>query len=520
MMLTAAKYLVGFALIFAGLVAAARILFPLPAPPQEPASTALPPAADNPLLAAIAPMAKENPDKTGIYPLISGLDAFVARMLLTEQARSSIDVQYYIWHDDLTGTVLLDALKAAAMRGVRVRLLLDDNGIDALDAELAALDRLPNMEVRLFNPFVLRRPKVLNYAFDFFRLNHRMHNKSFTVDMTASVIGGRNVGDEYFGTGPNGTFLDLDVLAVGEVVPKISADFDLYWSSPAAYPIASIVGEDGGDGLEKLAASVARVTATEQFEDYRKEIEGSGLVRRLLDRSLRLEWTDVQLVSDDPAKVLRKARRRDLMLSRLNDLLETPTQSLDLVSAYFVPGKIGMRKLTELEKKNVRVRILTNGFEATDVALVHSGYAKYRRKLLDFGVDLFELKARAAPQMGREELGVVGSSGSSLHAKTFSIDGRHVFVGSFNFDPRSALLNTEMGLMIDSPTLARGINDLFDTGLPGISYRTTLTGDGRIAWTDIGEDGEPQVHDVEPGTTFLSRLLVRVTGWLPVEWML
>lgn len=510
--------LLGLVVIATGLIVAARLIFTLPPNGQRTVSTAMAPSLGAPLSAAVTDLSQAHPEQTGVYALINGIDAFAARMLLVGQAKASIDVQYYIWHDDLTGTLLLNALKEAAARGVRVRLLLDDNGVSGLDDELAALDKLENFEVRLFNPFVIRRFKLLNYAFDFFRLNHRMHNKSFTVDNAASVIGGRNVGDEYFGTGPNSTFLDLDVLAIGAVVPQVSADFDRYWASTAAYPVAAIVGDASG-GLAALDATYQRVAKTDQFSQYRAALEASALVTRLLDRTLRLEWTDVTLVSDDPDKVLGKARREDLMISRLTSLIGSPTKTLDIVSAYFVPGRIGMRQLTALERSGVKVRIMTNSFEATDVAVVHSGYAKYREELLKSGLEIYELKARGAPGMGRSELGLVGSSGSSLHAKTFSIDGRQVFVGSFNFDPRSALLNTEMGLMIDSEMLARGVTDLFDSGLAGICYRPELE-NGAMTWSDIGEDGKPQVHDVEPGTTVFSRALVTVAGWLPVEWLL
>lgn len=513
------KWAAGLLILAIVAVLAARFVFALPPAERRAAASTPEPSAGNPLLAAVSPIAAAHAGKTGVHALLSGTNAFAARMLLARQAQTSIDAQYYIWHDDLTGTALLDTLRQAAERGVKVRLLVDDNGIDALDAELAALDALATMEVRLFNPFMLRAVKPLNYAFDFFRLNHRMHNKSFTVDGIASVIGGRNVGDEYFGTGPNASFLDLDVLAVGAVVPEITSDFDLYWNSAVSYPIARIV-EDPGDGLARLAAAVSRFDRTEQAGQYRTAVETSSLVRRLLDGSLRLEWTDVRLVSDDPAKAQRKVRKENLLISQLTRLVGTPAKSVDLVSAYFVPGKLGVRQLVALKASGVRVRIMTNAFEATDVALVHSGYTKYRRELLEAGVELYELKARGADRMGRSELGPIGSSGSSLHAKTFSVDGRHVFIGSFNFDPRSALINTEMGLMIDSETLARGITEMFDSGLPGICYRASLDADGSIVWTDVAEDGSKQTYSVEPGTSILSRAMITVAGWLPVEWML
>lgn len=502
-----------------GLIVLARLSFPLPSLDGKIASTVLPPPMQNALRTAVAPVAAGHPDKTGVYPLSRGTEAFAARMLLARQAQSSIDVQYYIWHDDLTGTLLLDALRAAAARGVRVRLLLDDNGIAGLDARLAALNGLPNFEVRLFNPFVLRSPKFANYLFDFFRLNRRMHNKSFTVDNVATVIGGRNVGDEYFGTGSSSIFLDLDVLAVGQVVPDVSSDFDRYWSSAATYPIELIVDEPG-DGLSMLDDALSKHVGTAQFAQYRTALEASPLVAGLLDRSLALEWTAVRLVSDDPSKALGNATRDSLMIARLMDLLQRPSRTVDLVSAYFVPGRVGTDQLIAIRKAGVRVRILTNSFNVTDVALVHAGYVKYRRELLEAGIELFELKAREDGRQGREELGAYGSSGASLHAKTFSVDGRHVFVGSFNFDPRSALLNTEMGLMIESPALAGAMSRAFDSELPQSCYRPALSAAGEIGWLESAASGEVKTLTVEPGTSFFSRALVTVVGWLPVEWML
>ena len=513
------KYAAISVLVAAALILAARLVFALPGKGDIADTTALPPSQESPLWSSIAPMAAQHPGQSGVFPLLSGTDAFVARILLARQAQSSIDAQYYIWNDDLTGTLLLDSLRSAAERGVRVRLLVDDNGVGGMDAQLAALNALPHMEVRLFNPFVLRNPKPLNYLFDFFRLNHRMHNKSFTIDNAASVVGGRNIGDEYFDTGPNSAFLDLDVLAVGAVVPKISSDFDAYWASASSYPVETIVAGDKA-GLRMLDEALAGWSDTEQFKAYGAALRSSGLVTGLLDRSLALEWTSVRLVSDNPSKALGNADVGDLMITRLANLLEAPDEAVDLVSAYFVPGAEGTSQLAALARRGVRTRILTNSFEATDVSLVHSGYAKYRRQLLEAGIELFELKSRRAPHAGREELGYVGSSGSSLHAKTFAVDGDSIFVGSFNFDPRSALLNTEMGLMIESPALAREMSVLFDGDLAGVSYRPMLLDDGALVWAESDPAGEVEIHTVEPGTTMWSRALVTVAGWLPLEWML
>lgn len=240
-MLILTLYLLAIVTAYAIAVVAARVLFALPAVTGRADSTALPPSRIGPLAQALAHKQIGQDGKTGVATLQNGADAFAARVLLANAAMSSIDAQYYIWRGDMTGYLLLDSLQRAADRGVRVRLLLDDNGTSGLDPELAALAAHPNIEVRLYNPFNLRRVKLLSYGFDFFRLNRRMHNKSFTVDGHATILGGRNVGDEYFGTGSTTLFVDLDILAVGAIVPVVSADFDRYWAAPSVHPAGPIV---------------------------------------------------------------------------------------------------------------------------------------------------------------------------------------------------------------------------------------------------------------------------------------
>jgi cardiolipin synthase C len=295
------------------------------------------PRAEGVLAEAAARLAVNRPGQTGFAMLADGPAAFAARVALIDSAQSSIDAQYYIWHGDLTGALLLDALRRAADRGVRVRLLVDDNGIDGLDAQLAELDAHPNAAVRIFNPFVLRRPKWLNYAFDFLRLNHRMHNKSLTVDGAATIVGGRNVGDKYFGAGDAAIFIDLDVLAVGAVVKEIEADFELYWQADAVYDAGAILARhDGGDPIARRAAAVASDPAAKSF---REALANSDDVARLREGRLEVEWAEASLVSDDPRKALDDIPDDELLFSRLTEIVGRPTRRLDLVSPYFVPGR-------------------------------------------------------------------------------------------------------------------------------------------------------------------------------------
>ena len=387
--------------------------------------------------------AQADPAHSGVYALQDAQEAFAARGLLAQSAQQTLDVQYYIWRRDKTGLLLLQELLAAADRGVRVRLLLDDGGTAGLDAELLALDSHPYMEVRLFNPFVLRNwMKPLGYVTEFGRTNRRMHNKSFSADGQASIVGGRNVGNEYFGATDDVLFADLDVLVIGPVVQDIEADFDRYWNNVAAYPVERIVRSSQGLSLERLRAQGQALAQSPAAQDYRRAVQQTPLVQQLLAAQLEMEWAPAVVVSDPPEKIQAQAPQRTLIGEQLRHVLGMPQQSLDLVSPYFVPTQEGVEAFVQLRQQGVRVRILTNALEATDVAIVHSGYAKYRKPLLQAGVELYEMRGHP-PEYADEEkslklrLTELGSSGSSLHAKTFSVDGQRAFVGSFNFDPRS-----------------------------------------------------------------------------------
>ncbi len=507
-----------FSLLVLGSMAilAARLIFALPEDRGEP-SAALPPATAGRLADALEGPLDRHQSRSGVTPLARGAEAFAARVLLADAAVSSIDAQYYIWHDDLTGLLLFDALNRAADRGVRVRLLLDDNGTSGVDAHLAALDAHPMIEVRLWNPFNLRgRLKPLSYAFDFPRLNRRMHNKSFTVDGLATIVGGRNVGDEYFGTGRAPLYVDLDVLAVGDVVPDVSADFDRYWAAPAASPAGPIVGiPPQGD---PVAEALDRARSEPRLEEYRNEIRNSEIVARMARGDLDFEWTDAVLVSDDPAKGEGGVPRERSLVGALDRTVGHVTSRFDGVSPYFVPGERGVALFASLEAKGVEVRMLTNSLAATDVLPVHAGYAKRRRALLNAGVELYELRREAAAETSRDDTAAFGASGASLHAKTFAVDGERIYVGSFNFDPRSIHLNTEMGLLIDSEAMAGHLGGVFDRGVDGLAWQVRTTGEGLI-WTDPSDPDAPVLAE-EPGSSPARRIALTVIGWLPVEWLL
>ena len=469
---------------------------------------------------AIAPQLLQHPGDSGIHTLTDPLEAIAVRMLLARVAERSLDVQYYIWRGDHTGTLLLQALLQAAERGVRVRLLLDDGGTAGLDRELAALALHPQIQVRLFNPFVVRWAKPLGYLSDFGRANRRMHNKSFTADNQASIVGGRNIGDEYFGATNGVLFSDLDVLAVGPIVPEVSQDFDRYWASASAWPVQALVPAPTAAAAEadraQLHARAAQIGASSGARTYTEALRQTPFITDLLVQPLALHWSRIHIVSDDPAKGLGLAPRSGLLVDQLYRVLGgAPQRSLALVSPYFVPTAAGTEALARLSRSGVAVRVLTNAYEASDVPLVHAGYAQYRPALLQSGVALYE-KQRLAPKKPGVRLNPLGSSGSSLHAKTFAVDGERAFVGSFNFDPRSALLNTELGFVIDSPLLAGQIEQAFATNVPQSAYTLGLSGTGEVQWHSP-DDG---LHTTEPGSRWWSRLGLRLLALLPIEWLL
>ena len=489
---------------------------PLPPLAGRTASHALEDTANTPLGQAVAPEAARHPGLTGIEPIADGRLSLGMRLALLRAATRSIDIQTFIWHADNSGTLLYEEVLRAAERGVRVRLLLDDVNTQGLDPIFAMLDAQPNIQLRLYNPFTSRGSRGLGFLGDFERLNRRMHNKSFTADNQAAIVGGRNLADEYFEAGEGVSFADVDVLAVGEAVRAISAEFDLYWNSGSAYPARLIIDREPAVSRADFAARARGINESPTTRAYVEALSRTPQAQALLDRRLPFEWTTAQVAHDDPEKTLDLDDEKHLqLLPKLIQFFGPPAKELDLVSPYFVPGEFGTAALVALARRGVRVRILTNSLAGTDEVSVHSGYARRRKDLLRAGVQLFEIKPSAAPILKRgEEIGKHSTAG--LHAKTFAVDQRRIFVGSFNFDPRSAKLNTEMGLIIDSPSLAERLSRTLDNALPGLAYQVTLDANGSLLW----HDGLGATLDDEPETGWGRRLRVHIFSWLPIEWLL
>jgi cardiolipin synthase C len=512
----AAGLLTGIALLAGGCAS-------LPPPTaQRVVSTAIVDTAGTRLAAAIAPVARDHPGLSGIHGMPDAYDAFAARVVLAVTADKSIDAQYFIWHDDQVGLLLFEALWKAAERGVRVRLLLDDGGTAGIDEMLAMLDAHPNIELRLYNPFVLRASRTLGYLGDFQRLNRRMHNKSFTADNLVSIVGGRNIANEYLGAAGDVGFADLDVLMIGPVVQQVSDEFDRYWNSASAYPAADFVGAPAADAAARLKVRFAATHADPRSLDYLNAVTEAAILRQLLDRDLPLDWTTAQVLSDDPAKTLDRSERTEVLLfPALMERLGRPKKSFDIISPYFVPGDDGTALLAALAQAGVKVRVLTNSLASSDERIVHAGYMKRRLELLRAGVELYELK----PSANQQSLKVRGRFGAGkvagLHAKTYAVDGERIFVGSFNFDQRSARLNTEMGVVIDSPGGAAEVAEVFERDVPELAYRVQMAPDGEaLVWTEREASGREVRYDVDPQTDWVKRLGVGLLSGLPIDWLL
>ncbi|PVZ15334.1 Phosphatidylserine/phosphatidylglycerophosphate/cardiolipin synthase [Pseudomonas sp. URIL14HWK12:I9] len=444
--------------------------------------------------------------QSGFHLLPRSGDAFGARAELIHNAQRSIDLQYYIVHDGLSTRALLNELLAAADRGVRVRILLDDTTSDGLDDLLAALASHPGVEVRLFNPLHLGRAngmtRGLGRLMNLSTQHRRMHNKLMIADDSAAVVGGRNIGDEYFDAEPNLNFTDMDLLGTGPVAQQLGYSFDQYWNSRLSRPIGEVYGAPSS------SKALARLRTDLQVSLKQAQVKRKALYDRLMAWQQRplldqwreqLIWANAQVLWDAPSKILSRGEPDPhlLLTTQLAPELLKVNQELVLVSAYFVPRETGLLYLTGRADAGVRVSLLTNSLEATDVPAVHGGYAPYRKALLEHGVKLYELRRQPGDE-GKFSYRLHGSSDSSLHTKAIILDQRKVFLGSFNFDPRSVLWNTEVGVMVDSPQLAHEARALALQGMsPTLSYQVKLA-NGQLVW--VTEDGG-QLHTLtkEPG---------------------
>lgn len=472
----------------------------------------------------VAEEGRERGGMSGYHLLADGLDAFVARMVLADRAERSIDTQYYMVHNDVVGSLFIDRLYKAAERGVRVRLLVDDIDLEGRDFGAAVLDAHPNIEVRFFNPFSRNVGRTSQYLTGFGTQTRRAHNKSFTVDNQATILGGRNIGDEYFEADTEFSFVDLDVVVFGPIAGKVSASFDQYWNSELSYPVTTLLDKlPTPQEAAQQKAEFDLFVAQQQKSKYIDHLRNSDLAEDLRNDRVNYDWADGVVVADDPEKLAESTSDTQYRMSeQLKPYLRNVSQELVIFSPYFVPGKSGLAFFKELRDKGVQVKILTNSLSSTDVAIVHAGYARYRNDLLRMGVQLYELNQNLNLEAGRSKKDdeTNGLSKSSLHAKSFVLDRKTVFVGSLNLDARSVIQNTEIGVVFEAEPVARYLAEDFDRQIGKAAFRLELVqgsdGAGRLRWHG-SINGKPVTFEHEPFTSFWKRFGVSFMGMLPIE---
>jgi putative cardiolipin synthase len=479
---------------------------------------------------------KKYPGVSAMYLIIEGTDAFYARMALLATAERSIDVQYYIWHDDLIGKFLFKGIIEAADRGVRVRMLLDDLSLNRnTESIIYALDQHKNIEVRLFNPFASRGFHLADFITDASRMNRRMHNKSFKVDGQIIILGGRNIGNEYFAADEASNFKDIDVMSIGPIVKDVDKEFDSYWNSKVVFPVKAFEHNQAGAAeLEQLKIELAEYTEAQHDSKYAQDVYNTDIYKETMSGTkkpnpVKLYYGTGNVIYDDPDKGTGKSGDEIVYLKSLMvPYLEAVKYSFELISPYFVPGDSGTKYLTELVKKGIKVRIVTNSLSSTDGIMAQSGYARHRIELLEGGVELYELKTEIKSKASRS-LRLQDTAKSGLHAKTYIFDRKNIFIGSFNFDQRSANINTEVGVVYEIAEMAQYIaHSVFDEDISHFSYRVELEvkhatdEDGfdiesaEPVWIEV-KDGKEIRHIKDPETSGWRRFTEDFFSVLPIE---
>ncbi|OBX60686.1 phospholipase [Moraxella osloensis] len=487
------------------------------------------------LISRISASKNPSPSKfSGYYPLIDSSDAFASRSILTEMAQQTIDIQYYIWHNDAAGQLMLKDLYQAANRGVKVRLLLDDlNTNPELDQQLLAFAAHANIQVRLINPKVVRGFTPANFVVALPRYQRRMHNKSMTFDRQLSIIGGRNIGDEYLRKDSIAEFADLDVLLAGKVVNQINESFEDYWNSPLSYDSERLVrpskNPDRNKSDEPFLGTLTAIAPINSQSHLHKSSQlyrvqnGAIVDKQLYNKKIQFRWQPMQFLADDVKKLLNQDDKDSRLVSKLRARIGTPKQQFTIVSSYFVPTDLGVLQLSKLMENGVKINIFTNSYESTDVPIVHSGYNVARVPMLKAGIGLYELKSSADADFRRKKRSLYRSKYStSLHTKAFAVDDKYTFIGSYNVDPRSANINTELGVLIEDKDLAKSFHNTFDNAMLNVSYRVNLTDDEKLMWQTHDDKTNKKLIslDKEPHMTFVNGLWLKIFSALPFKRLL
>ena len=487
----------------------------IPTDYSKPFSSALPDTVDTRLGQRVQAVSQGYAGQSGFYLIRDGVESLAARTQLAETAERSIDIQCFYILKDVVGRIVINSLLQAADRGVRVRLLLDDFGTSGYDESLKALDSHQNIEVHIFNPFVHRSFRILDFATDFSRLNHRMHNKSVTFDNQVTIVGGRNIGADYFGASKTHRFADLDVLGVGPVAAEVSKAFDRHWNHEVSVPVSALLpGKVAPGVLDGMRDRVDEIANEAEGTPYGRILDASNVGGAVI-RDNELTFSDAIVVADPPDKASEDfdPDDPDLIRSELGPFIRGAQSELFVSTPYFVPRDTGVALFRELRERGVKVVVVTNSLASNDMTPVHSGYARYRDDLLALGVELWEVKRDRDRTHESSKLGI---SQSTLHMKAFVIDRRQLFVGSFNWDPRSQYINTEMGVFFDSTALAASAADTFQSLLPKVAYRVELDENGDLRWTDF--TAQPAViHRQEPNAGLWLRFKAGFYRFMPIE---
>lgn len=461
---------------------------------------------------------KKHPKLSGFYLIPYGEDALTARIAMCDLAEKSLDMQYYLWHNDDSGVLLAQHVIKAANRGVKVRILIDDIGLQGKDSIISSISAHPNIDIRIFNPFAYRYLRIIDFLSDFDRLNHRMHNKTFIVDNRVSIIGGRNIGDQYFALSTKSNFRDLDIVSAGPIVRQISNVYEHFWSGSWSMPIELLVGKRYAyRDLLSIEKSIDQRVSNIKFH-YRLDRDLKEMRSRLVTIKNHFIWAEGYYIWDDP-EVMSKSydNQKGTMIEKLSKRVKSLKGRLYIESAYFIPRDSGIEELKKLHNRGIKIRVLTNSLASNDVVPAHAGYAGYREDLIRSGVELYELREDVGGSDITNDDLLTDTKNSGLHTKSVVFDDSSIFVGSFNLDPRSASINTEGGLYIKSKKLTRQLIKYMDQGvLPEHSYRVLLDKRGDLLWsTQI--DGKTILYHTEPKSSIWKRFQSNFIGILPIE---
>ncbi len=485
---------------------------------QREESHAIATTADSALRGVIAGPAAAHPGLSGFHLVTKGSDALLVRLGMIVAAQRSLDIQYYSFQDDVSGKLILEALLEAADRGVRIRILIDDLTIKKSDKSWSLLNAHKNVELRLFNPFATNDQSYISRFGNLFttgmHFTRRMHNKAFIADNQLAIIGGRNLGDAYFDNNQDFNFRDVDVMAIGDITPRISADFDRFWNNGEAFPFTALQPDKTQEAdMVEFRTMLKKHWEMTEVKDALKSLP--PLVAEFRNHTLELVWAKAELAADTPAKVNQS---RNVAVSKpvesLEELVAMAQHEFIAVSPYFVPGNNGVQWLRELVKRGVKVRVLTNSLASTDVVAVHAGYRRYREEVLNDGIELYEMEPIPGkhPRAGR----FASASRVSLHTKLYIIDRSDIVVGTMNLDPRSIELNTEVALIIHSKELAAQLTALFERAIsPATSYHVMLD-HKKLLWA-AQENGQEVSYTHEPKAGVKRSIEVDLYGLLPFE---